>query len=172
MTRRHIHYEAAFQDFLRSRGLPYVGVNEAQRAIFAGEKVKSFDFVVYPGKRPNWLVEVKGRQFPYESGGSRRFWENWVAAEDLEMLATWEQATGDEFRAMLVFAYALLCEESRWPTDQVHRFRDHTYAFLGVALTDYQPDAKQRSPKWGTVNVPTQRFREIAKPVQEWWGIE
>ena len=61
MTRRHIHYEAAFEDYLRSRGVPYVPVDEAKRAIFAGDKLKSFDFLVYPGGQRHWIVDVKGR---------------------------------------------------------------------------------------------------------------
>ena len=73
MTRRHIHYEAAFEDYLRSRGVPYVPVDEAKRVIFGGEKVKSFDFLVYPGDEQHWIVDIKGRQFPYISEqGARR----------------------------------------------------------------------------------------------------
>ena len=70
--KKHIHYEAAFEDFLRSRGVPYVPVQEARRAIFAGERIKSFDFIVYPGGQRHWIVDVKGRRFPYitERGGN------------------------------------------------------------------------------------------------------
>ncbi|MHC4674764.1 MAG: HYExAFE family protein, partial [Planctomycetota bacterium] len=64
MTRRHIHYEAAFEDYLRSRGVPYVPVDEARRAIFSGAKIKSFDFLVYPGNEHHWIVDIKGRKFP------------------------------------------------------------------------------------------------------------
>lgn len=62
--RKHIHYEAAFEDYLRSRGVPYIPVEEARRAIFAGERIKSFDFIVYPAGQRNWIVDVKGRAFP------------------------------------------------------------------------------------------------------------
>ena len=52
MTQRHIHYEAAFEDYLRSRGWPYIPVDEQKKAIFAGARIKSFDFLVYrPGER-------------------------------------------------------------------------------------------------------------------------
>ena len=47
MARRHNHYEAAFEDYLRSRGWPYLPVDEQKKAIFAGARVKSFDFLVY-----------------------------------------------------------------------------------------------------------------------------
>lgn len=171
MTRRHFHYEAAFEDFLRSRGLPYIGVDEAQRAIFSGAKIKSFDFLVYPASRPNWMVDIKGRRFPYNSGGSRRFWENWVTAEDLQTLQVWEDVLGEGFRSMFVFAYALGGSEERWPTDLVHLYREQAYAFMGVPLADYRAACKRRSQKWGTVNIPTARFRELAKTVHHWWGL-
>ena len=31
-----VHYEAAFEDFLRRKGLPYIAVDEAKKALFAG----------------------------------------------------------------------------------------------------------------------------------------
>ncbi len=33
MANRDNHYEAAFEEFLRSRGVPYVAVNEAKRSV-------------------------------------------------------------------------------------------------------------------------------------------
>ncbi len=45
--KRHVHYEVAFEDYLRSRGVPYVAVDEARKAVFVGTEVKSFDFLVY-----------------------------------------------------------------------------------------------------------------------------
>ena len=60
-TKEVVHYEAAFEDYLRKKGLPYIAVDEAKKALFAGAKLKSFDFVVYNKKGPNLLVDVKGR---------------------------------------------------------------------------------------------------------------
>src|SRR2546423_987338 len=62
MADRTVHYEAAFEAFLRERGIPYVAVDEAKKALFANAKLKSFDFVVYSKNGPNLLVDVKGRQ--------------------------------------------------------------------------------------------------------------
>ena len=56
MAQQHIHYEAAFQDFLRSRGWPYLPIDEQKKAIFSGARVKSFDFLVYPPGGKAWLV--------------------------------------------------------------------------------------------------------------------
>ena len=62
MADRSVHYEAAFEAYLRSRGIPYVAVDEAKKALFANAKLKSFDFVVYSKNGPNLLIDVKGRQ--------------------------------------------------------------------------------------------------------------
>ncbi len=100
MTRKNIHYEAAFMDYLRSRGVPYVPVDETRRILFAGEKIKSFDLIVYAPGRRHWIVDVKGRQFPYiTEDGARRYWENWVTREDLIGLREWETVFGAGFEA-------------------------------------------------------------------------
>src|SRR6185437_9420167 len=62
MADRNVHYEAAFEAFLRDKGIPCVAVDEAKRALFANAKLKSFDFVVYSKNGPNLLIDVKGRQ--------------------------------------------------------------------------------------------------------------
>ena len=95
MARRHNHYEAAFEDYVRSRGWPYLPVDEQKKAIFAGARVKSFDFLVYrPGQENAWLVDVKGRKFPYQVNGQKRYWENWVTREDLDGLSQWQVVGG------------------------------------------------------------------------------
>jgi hypothetical protein len=44
---RDNHYEAAFEEFLRSRGVPYVAVDEAKRSLMSdGASIKSLDFIV------------------------------------------------------------------------------------------------------------------------------
>ena len=166
MTRRHIHYEAAFEDYLRSRGVPYVPVDETRRTIFAGARVKSFDFLVYvPGQR-HWIVDVKGRKFPYtDRKGRRRYWENWVLQADLESLGEWQRVFGDEFEALFMFAYLLEGPPDRWPPVRPHSFRGGYYAFLAVTLADYQQHGRGRSAKWKTVAVPGGVLRQIARPV-------
>lgn len=69
---RH-HGERAFEAFLRARLTPYVSVNEARRALIAGDgpaNLKSFDFVVYTaatGGTSNLLVDIKCRRLPIPS---------------------------------------------------------------------------------------------------------
>jgi len=166
MTRRHVHYEAAFEDYLRSRGVPYVPVDETRRVIFAGAKVKSFDFLVYPPGQRHWIVDVKGRKFPYvDSRGRGRYWENWVTRVDLESLEEWQTVFGAEFEARFVFVYLLDGPPDRWPPVRPHVFQASYYAFLAVALADYQQHCRRRSQRWHTVAVPRAAFRKIAHPV-------
>jgi hypothetical protein len=165
--RKHIHYEAAFEDYLRSRGVPYVPVEEARRAIFAGERIKSFDFIFYPGEDRHWIVDVKGRRFPYinEQGG-RRYWENWVTRDDLSGLAEWQSVFGGSFEARFVFAYLLEGPPDRWPAAQPHSFRGEDYAFLAVRLEDYSQYARPRSSSWDTVAMSASKFRSLCQPVE------
>ena len=41
MADRSVHYEAAFEAYLRHKGIPYVAVDEAKRALFANAKLKT-----------------------------------------------------------------------------------------------------------------------------------
>ena len=169
MAHRSVHYEAAFEDYLRSKGLPYVAVDEARRAIFAGGSLKSFDFLVYSDSGPNLLVDVKGRKFPDStpgrSGGASRAWENWVTKQDIEGLVEWEKVFGEDFQAVLVFAYWLQGPPQRAPFQDVHLFREKHYAFMAVRLGDYVTAARPRSAKWQTVTMPTAQFVRTAADV-------
>ncbi len=165
MTRRHNHYEAAFQDYLRSRGLPYIAVDEQRKAIFAGARIKSFDFLVYPPSHRAWLADIKGRKFPYDHPGGKRYWENWVTRGDLQGLAEWQQAFGEGFEARLVFAYWLTGSSERLPTVQVHTYRDRYYCFFAVRLDEYASHCRPRSGKWQTVALSARAFRELARPL-------
>jgi len=164
MTRRHIHYEAAFEDYLRSKGVPYVAVDEAKKAIFSGERIKSFDFLVYGKQGGAFLVDVKGRKFPYQREGSKRYWENWVAQEDIDDLKRWQDVFGTEFSATFVFAYWLTEINDRAPDVPPHPFRGEYYAFLSISVNDYAEHARPRSEKWGTVSLPTKEFKRIVLP--------
>ncbi len=97
----HIHYEAAFEDYLRSQQIPFVAVDEAKRAAFRDAKLKSFDFIVYSANTTNWLVDVKGRRWATRKGHRKPAWENWVTEADLEGLQQWQEVFGAGFRALL-----------------------------------------------------------------------
>jgi len=163
--KRHVHYETAFEDYLRSRGMPYVPVDEHKKAIFSGGRVKSFDFLVYHPDA-TWLVDVKGRKFPYEHRGRKRHWENWVTRDDINGLKSWQGAFGEGFVGMFVFSYVLEPGVERLPTVHIHPFRGQQYAFMCVSVDDYHHLARLRSPKWDTVSLPVKAFRSVAKPMQ------
>jgi hypothetical protein len=169
MAHRKVHYEAAFEDYLRAKGLPYVAVDEAKRAIFAGASIKSFDFLVYSDSGPNLLVDVKGRKFPDSTPGRRRgpsrAWENWVTRQDIEGLQEWEKVFGADFQAVLVFAYWLQGPPQRAPFEDVHLFKQRPYAFVAIVLSEYITAARPRSAKWQTVTMPTAEFARRAADI-------
>ncbi|MBS3734357.1 MAG: HYExAFE family protein [Phycisphaerae bacterium] len=167
MAHRNIHYEASFEAYLRAKGWPYVAVDEAKKAIFADVAIKSFDFLVYSAGGPNLLVDVKGRKFP-DVGRTRqggRAWENWITREDVEGLRQWERVFGEDFQAMIVFAYWLQGSPRQAPFDDVHVFRNRSYAYVAMPLGQYVDVARPRSAKWRTLSVPSAEFARRAQDV-------
>ncbi|MGQ9562369.1 MAG: HYExAFE family protein [Thermogutta sp.] len=166
MAKRDNHYEAAFESYLRTAGIPYVAVDEARRAVMAdGRSLKSLDFLVAPPGPVTWLVDVKGRRFP--SGlEHHQYWKNWSTHDDLESLREWEILFGDGFRGLFVFAFHVIGRRLPLAPELLVTFRGERYAFLGVELSDYQQMCYLLSPQWQTVAVAARRFREVARPIQ------
>jgi hypothetical protein len=185
MAKRHNHYEAALEDYLRAERLPYVAVDERRRSLDSDGSLKNIDFVVsgpavgdalddrwawddepLSHGATRWLVDVKGRRFP--SGEAHpQYWRNWTTADELDSLRRWGGAFGRGFDALLVFAYHLVGDRSPVSAEQVHYFRDEPYAFLAVRVDDYRRAARPLSPRWGTVAAPVAEFRRIARPLVE-----
>lgn len=165
MALRGNHYDVAFEAFLRDRRTPYVAVDERRRALLEQSSLKSMDFIVYSQRTPNLLVDVKGRRFP--SGGSDpgHKWENWATAEDLPALLQWQQVFGQDFRAVLVFAYHVVDDRSRGDFESLFDFRNRTYSFYGVWADEYKTAMQTRSTSWQTVSVPSRAFRELRSPI-------
>jgi len=69
--------------YLRASGTPYVAVDEAKKALFAGVQLRSFDFVAYSESGPNWLITCK----PFSHGDMR------------EVMRKWEDVFGKGFAA-------------------------------------------------------------------------
>jgi len=85
---------------LRDRGVPYVNVDEAKRALFASAKLRAFHFVAYRTDGPNWLIfaakaDRQARQHMAE--WERVFGEGFVAV--FAAAATGEP-TGVRFRSL------------------------------------------------------------------------
>ena len=169
MAHRQQHYEAAFEDYLRTRGWPYVAVDQAKKAIFADVSIKSFDFLVYSSSGPNLLVDVKGRKFPDSLPGRKRgayrAWENWITRGDVEGLREWQRVFGPDFIAVLVFAYWLQGPARSSPFEDLHVFRQRQYAFAAITLEDYVAAAQPRSRKWQTVAMPGALFARQASDI-------
>lgn len=164
MADRSIHYEAAFEAYLRERGVPYVAVDEAKKALFSNAALKSFDFVVYSKAGPNLLVDVKGRIC--RNKGSRSGFETWASEQDVTDLMQWEQVFGDGFRAMLSFIYWI--DAPLTPEPGMFEFRDRWYLMMGIDLAEYRNHMRRRSPKWATVCLPAADFRSLARPLESW----
>ncbi len=170
MARRHNHYEAAFEAYVRQQGVPYIAVDEAKRTLFGTDLVKSFDFLVYGRAGITWLIDVKGRRFPYTTPSGPRYWENWVTQDDLDGLTCWQRTFGPSFRGAFVFAY-WLCDRrglARFASPIVHRER--AYAFRAISLDDYLPACRRRSQQWDTLSLPVRRFRRLCVPLDALWA--
>ena len=164
MADRNVHYEAAFEAFLRDRGIPCVAVDEAKRALFANAKLKSFDFVVYSKNGPNLLIDVKGRQLRDRT--SRRGFETWATQRDIEDLMQWEQVFGEGFKAVLTFIYWI--DPPLAPEPGMFEHRDRWYMLVGIDLGEYRNAMRRRSVKWETVSIPADDFRALARPLESW----
>jgi hypothetical protein len=167
MAIRGNHYDAAFEAFLRGRRTPYVSVDEQRRALLHDQSLKSMDFIVYSARDVNLLVDVKGRKFPSGGAEGGHRWENWATVEDVPCLLRWQQVFGKDFRALLVFAYHIVGDESRAEFPEVFEFRERAYAFFGVWADDYERSMHTRSASWQTVSVPSRAFRELRRPIGE-----
>lgn len=164
MADRNVHYEAAFEGFLRDRGIPYVAVDEAKKALFANAKLKSFDFVVYSKNGPNLLVDIKGRSM--KQGKNKRSFETWATQRDVEDLMQWQQVFGEGFSAIFAFVYWI--DAPLTPEPGMYEFRERWYLLMGVDLAEYRNHMRRRSPKWETVCLPSEDFRLLARPLESW----
>jgi hypothetical protein len=167
MAKRDNHYEAAFEAFLRCRQIPYVAVDEKKRALLGDASLKSLDFIVSTPLGTSWLVDVKGRRFP--TGEQKQYWKNWSTRDDVRSLTAWERLFGRSFSGLFVFAYEVVGDRAPVSPDQLFEFGGRLYGFVGVRLADYAAQAHAISSAWDTLAMPTNRFRAVAAPVDEFF---
>ncbi len=161
------HYERAFENWLLDNRIAYVRADEHKRAPFGHADIKSFDFLVEaPGGR-TIIAEVKGRTFKGASLEKMTGFECWVTAEDVDALGKWRQILGDSHEAVFVFAYKMENIDVDFDGMDVLDFDDSRYLFLCVKRDDYRMFMKRRSPKWQTVTLPAQKFREVVLHISE-----
>jgi len=161
------HYERAFQNWLIDNRIQYIAIDEHKRAAFARCKVKSFDFLVYPANRQVIIVEVKGRKFKGASLAKLAGFECWVTAEDVDGLVKWQQVFGQRYQAVFVFVYKIENIDVDFDGRDVFDFGADRYVFFTIKLDDYRSFMKRRSPKWQTVTLPADKFRQYAVQISE-----
>ncbi len=165
MARRTNISELVFEDYIRSRRLPYVAVREELRPLVGGRSVKNLDFIVTTPDREHALVDVKGKRHPASNGKHKRYWENWLLAEDVDALDFWESCFGRSFLGLIVFVYEITDPAKRSDFVDVHEFDGRDFGLVAVPGRTFRKHMKVRSEKWKTRSVPIRRFKQIVKPL-------
>ena len=160
------HYERAFENWLIDHRIEYVAEYQHERATIGEVEIKSFDFLLWPRSRPI-IVEVKGRTFKGASLAKMAGFECWVTAEDVDGMVKWQQILGAGHRAVFVFAYRIENIDVDFDGKEIFDFDANQYLFFCVRLEDYRKFMKRRSPKWGTVTLPADKFRQCAMQLGE-----
>ncbi len=161
------HYERAFENWLIDNRIQYIAIDEHKRAAFSHCKVKSFDFLVYPANGEIIIAEVKGRKFKGTSLARLSGFECWVTAEDVDGLVKWQRVFGAGYQAVFVFVYKIEKIDVDFDGRDVFDFDADRYIFFTVELNDYRSYMKRRSPKWQTVTLPADKFRQCAVQISE-----
>lgn len=162
-------YEQAFESWLIDNRCQYVLVDQHKRAVFSRNKIKSFDFLLYPPAKDSKIIiaEVKGRKFKGASLAKLAGLECWATMDDVRGLIRWEQVFGKGYAGVFVFAYWLEKIDVEPDGRDVYDFDERRYFFFGVKLDDYRTYMTVRSPKWQTVTLPAEKFRTCALPMEE-----
>ena len=161
------HYELAFENWLIDNQIKYTSIDEHKQSTFTTGKVKSFDFLVYPREKPIIIAEVKGRKFTGTSLEKMTGFECWVTAEDVDGLVKWQEVLGPGYQAVFVFVYLIKNIDVDFNGVDVFDFNTDRYVFFIVKLNDYCSSMKRRSPKWQTVTLPADKFRQCAIQISE-----
>ncbi len=156
------HYERAFENWLLDNRIPYERSDDSKRAHFGCSDIKSFDFLVEPSAGRRIIAEVKGRTFKGICPAKMAGFESWVTREDVESLGRWREILGQGHQAVFVFAYRIENIDVDFDGMDVLDFDDSRYLFFCVKLEDYRRFMQRRSPKWQTVTLPAEKFRETA----------
>lgn len=181
MTKRrgsYSEYENMFEKLLREKQLPYIAINEAKRAIVHGKKIKSFDFIV-SSKNNIFLIDIRGKQFPYGRGNREgEYWENWIHEDDLGGLEFWEKKFGsNKAKGLLIFPYKIKSRQEVEDENKLHKevnkfkcrfeFKNKSYGLVAITPDEYKKKSKIRSSK-GQVHaiyISRKTFPTIAKPL-------
>lgn len=161
------HYERAFENWLIDNRIRYVVVDEHKRRVFARCKIKSFDFLLCLRSGRTIIAEVKGRKFRGTSFAKLTALECWVTTEDVDGLARWQQIFGPGHQAVFVFAYGAENIDVDFDGRPVYEFDENRFIFFCITVDDYRSFMKRRSPKWQTVTLPAEKFRQCVLEINE-----
>ncbi len=156
------HYERAFENWLIDHRVQYVRADEHKRLGPSRWSVKNFDFLLHTGSGRHIIAEVKGRTFKGTSVAELKGLDCWVTRDDVEGLQVWQRVLGADHQAVFIFAYRLLNVDVDLDGRETQLTDQDRYLFLAVRVNDYAYHMKQRSPKWKTVTLPAEEFREFA----------
>ncbi len=156
------HYEKAFQNWLIDHRIEHIALND-RKAIEPGHTgIKSFDFLLQLDSGSNIIAEVKGRRFKGTTLEKLSSLECWVTADDIDGLTKWLEIFGPEHRAVFVFTYKIENIDVDFDGQTVFDFDSNRYVFFCIRLDDYSRFMVRRSPKWRTVTLPADKFRQCA----------
>jgi hypothetical protein len=154
------HYERCFEQILRENGILYLAIDESKRPKYENKTIKNFDFIVssFNGK---YLVDIKGKSFPYREGG---FWENWIKIDDVSGLKLWSSHF-NAFCPLLVYPYHIKKKIYKDQFKDIFRYKGNTYGIVAIELSKYYINAKARSKGWGAIYISRNNFKELVKPI-------
>jgi len=163
-------YEQAFEGFLTENKIPFIWVDQSKRPEFFEPTVKNFDFLLYPDSQCPVLVELKGRTFKGDSLAGLKGLDGWVTFEDVQALSQWLIRFRKDFpaaKAFFVFAFRFANIDVETDGWDVYDYSGERFLFLAIPLEKYAAAMKVRSPKWQTVTLPAEDFRQWAIPMNE-----
>lgn len=154
------HYETAFQNWLIDHRIEYAALNNEKVIQIKHKGIKSFDFLLQLDSGRKIIAEVKGRTFRGTSLEKKSSMECWVTADDIDGLTKWREILGSDYEVVFVFTYIVENIDVDFDGQEVFDFDSARYVFFCVRLDDYRRFMTQRSPKWRTVTIPADKFRQ------------
>ena len=83
-------------------------------------------------------------------------------------LERWQVSFGPEYQAVLAFVYHIQpFVELRRGTRDLWVWKGRRYLMRAVLVSEYRQHMRVRSPRWGTVHLPTAVFRDLVRPLRE-----
>ncbi len=158
-------YERSVEQFLRTHRLPYLAINQRRRPLSAQGPIKNFDFLVHARSGQHYLVEVKGRQFPYVLRGKSVYWENWVHEEDLDGLRLWRDYFGFGSTGLVCYAYLITKPEHADSFPSRSSWQGREFGLVALTLEEFLRWSRPRSSRWKARHIPPAQFRQLIRPL-------